>query len=583
MMLRVLQTYRRSLQVSGGVFIGLLALPCLAQGVDGGALLRQQTPLTAPSSPNPTPQTVEPLEPATSTPSSGRRIFIRNFRLSSLQPVMSDDDANALLAGFRGRELTLEEMEQAATRLARAIQADGYPFTHAYIPPQEISDATVTIAVVSGRLARDADGGPDIQWQPESGVPINQQRAQAVMRAALPNGEAVKQEQLERGMLLLNSLAGVRASGVVVPGPEAGTVGLLVRMQPEARVDAALGLDNAGGHTTGEWRTSASLDVNSPARVGDSLSLRLTHSIGTDSLSSFYALPIGDHGLKATLGAYHLRYKQGKELAALRSKGSVTGTSAGLTHPLILQRRHSLYANVQADLRKVRDFANGDKTSERELASLSAGLQASHLLRPESAVGYGFSLVLGELDRSGVETDQRYDRLTRKTQGGYAVLRLNTSFVEQFSSRFSIHVYASGQAADSNLDSAERLYPGGPRGVRAYRVDEPGADEGALLNIEGRWRPELLSFLPQLALVGFADAARLRTNHSSWSGTEANSNGVPNTYSLKGAGIGLSYDDQNSARFDLYYAYRLGGNNRDAAGGFVDRERIWFTASVPLR
>jgi len=126
----------------------------------------------------------------------------------------------------------------------------------------------------------------------------NQSRARdAVLRAplaSLDTGAVVNSADLERSLLLLNDLPGVRAKGTLRAGQVPGSSDLLVDAQPGPWASGSLEADNFGGYHTGEFRLGGSFNLNNPLGLGDQLNLRL---LGTDRDQRYwrgaYQLPVG--------------------------------------------------------------------------------------------------------------------------------------------------------------------------------------------------------------------------------------------------------------------------------------------------
>src|SRR5690625_311202 len=80
----------------------------------------------------------------------GPSLYVRRFRLDG-NSAFSEAERRALLAGRRGRELNLGELQAAAQRLSAHDRQQGYLLTRAYLPAQEVEDGVVEIAVLEGR------------------------------------------------------------------------------------------------------------------------------------------------------------------------------------------------------------------------------------------------------------------------------------------------------------------------------------------------------------------------------------------------------------------------------------------------
>jgi hemolysin activation/secretion protein len=123
-----------------------------------------------------------------------------------------------------------------------------------------------------------------------------------------------------------------------------------------------------------------------------------------------------------------------------------------------------------------------------------------------------------------------------------------------------LSVSVSGQMASVDLDSAERFYLGGPNGIRAYPGSQGGGSQGAMINIEIQQQLE-----DKLVGSAFFDAGFVQQyrNKNLFVPGDTNAN---NSYSLRGAGLGLKRADQDFI-FSTSIAWKLGHNPLYTAEG----------------
>ena len=100
------------------------------------------------------------------------------------------------------RELTLSELRAMAARIASHYRAQGYFLAQAYLPPQDIQDGTVTIAVLEGQY-----GKVTLRNQSD----LSDRLANGLL-AGLHSGYRVAIAPLESRLLLLSDLPGVNVA-----------------------------------------------------------------------------------------------------------------------------------------------------------------------------------------------------------------------------------------------------------------------------------------------------------------------------------------------------------------------------------
>jgi hemolysin activation/secretion protein len=105
----------------------------------------------------------------------------------------------------------------------------------------------------------------------------------------------------------------------------------------------------------------------------------------------------------------------------------------------------------------------------------------------------------------------------------------------------------NGQYAFDNLDSAEKIFLGGPTAVRAYPVAEANGDHGMVMSAELRHQ-----LLDKFQATAFYDWGQVTVNKETWDGWNSSDTSIKNRYVLKGAGLGF--------RWNLFDGYELVGN-----------------------
>jgi hemolysin activation/secretion protein len=561
--------------------------------VDSGALLKQQQqnapvgPSKKPSAEIPKVQVQKPPAGSAQGP-AGRRVFVKRFKLSAPSTLLSEAQLNVLLSAFRERENTVEDLRQASDQVANRLRERGYAFASAVVPQQEIVDGTVVIEVALGKLSREADGQPSISLKTDGKSRLDPGRAKAVMAAAVSDPAGLNIGQIERGLLLLNDLPGIRGTGVVVPGREPGTAGLAVDLREGPVAAGWLGYDNFGSRSTGINRATGAASLNDPSGRGDLAEFNVAGSSGTEWMSASYLAPIGVSGLRGRIAASGMDYRVVESSSISDAKGGSTWLSAGLSYPMLRTQTANVYVTGAMDGKQFKDKVAGLQTSSRRTQALSVGVQGNRQAAPNARVlSYSATLTGGKLDRAAVPSDLAADEATRRTQGSYAVWRATGAWWEPLGVNFSVSATLAGQFASKNLDSSEKIYLGGPRGVRAYPIEEAGGDSGQILNLEGRWRA--VQALERggwdCTLFGFFDAGHVVINKNVWTGWNTGNPNLRNQYALKGWGLGIRFEVTEIAKLDLVGARKIGDNPGQSvtgldANGRSDKGRIWLVGTI---
>jgi hemolysin activation/secretion protein len=391
---------------------------------------------------------------------------------------------------------------------------------------------------------------------------------QRVLRGLEP-GDLIANAPLERRLLLLSDVPGVRVKSTLAPGEAVGTSDLIVEFAPGPRFSGNLEADNGGSRYTGEYRFGGTLNVNNPGGYGDLLSLRLLASDGGLAYGrAAYQVPVGD----ATIGvAYaHLRYTLGREFEVLDGTGTADIVSAYASYPLIRSRRSNLDALAAFDYKMLRDdIGLVSASSRKRIPAFTLGLSGDS--RDDFAGGgsnlYSVGWTIGKLDiRSPAE--HAVDATTARSHGGFNKVQAAFSRLQSVSGPFSLYAAVRGQLAFDNLDSSEKMQLGGAYGVRAYPEGEAYGDSGYLATIEARLLLDEGNTLPgEFELAAFIDTGEVRYAQDPWF---AGSNHARRS----GYGVGLNWFGPEGFRIRTAYARKIGSQPATSA---PDRDgRFWF-------
>ncbi len=478
------------------------------------------------------------------------KILVKSLHVTG-QTLYSEDELVAVTGFSPGGELTLSELRGMASKIADHYRTNGYFVAQAYLPPQEIKDGVVTIAVLEGRYGR---------------VTLNNQTnlsdglASGLLDAP-QEGTTIAIAPLESRLLLLSDLPGVNVNSTLTPGASVGTSDLNVDLTPGQRVTGNIEADNAGYYYTGQYRVGGTVNLNNPLGLGDVLSVRaLTSGSGMRYGRVSYQLQMG----KATVGAAYaaMDYHLGEEFEVLDAHGTAEIASLYSSYPLIRSRNTNLYALLAYDYKTFQDKVDVTSTvTDKSVHVGSVGLVGNH----RDGFGGGglttFSLI-GSAGHVDINTPEALavDEMTAQSNGSFQKLGFNATRLQNVTERVSLYAAITGQLASKNLNIFEKMPLGGPYGVRAYPVGEAYSDEAYVATLEVRYLlPRVWDEMPgQMHLIGFADIGTGIINKDPWTNGD-------NRRTLSGAGIGLTWADYKNFMANMYYAHKLGDEKATAA------------------
>ena len=151
---------------------------------------------------------------------------------------------------------------------------------------------------------------------------------------------------------------------------------------------------------------------------------------------------------------------------------------------------------------------------------------------------------------------------------------------QRITDRISLYGGVNGQAAQNNLDSAEKFTLGGAQGVRGYPSGEAAGDSGYVAQIELRADLPFEPMGTQWQTFLFVDHGSITVNKTNYLVGGL----TPNSYGLGSYGIGLNVAKTGTFQVRAMYAHKSGSNpGRNLltgadADGKSSSSRFWLQA-----
>lgn len=504
---------------------------------------------------------VEEMKP----PATGMTLQVRAFRFTGNHK-LTDQALSEALQSLVGQNLGFEDLKAAAAQVAKTYADKGW-VVRAFLPEQDVTAGTVTIAVVEARFGQ-------VILEGEEPVRITHQRLQKMATRALPSGEPLSAPALERLLLTYQDLPGVEVSGSLIAGAEDGETSLRLRAKDRASVNGSVMLDNSGSRAYGMSRTLASLNWNSPSRQGDQLNAIGAITEGSEYGRLAYSWPSDLIGSRLSVVVSNMHYKlTAPEFSALQAKGNASTMGLEYSSPLVRSQQRNLSWNVGLEHKTFRNWSAQTLTSDYRTQVLTAGLSGNALDSLNGQTGFETTVVMGQVNLDG-SPNQTADAAADQTAGQFRKLKFGIQRTQALSTSSYVLMSLGGQFANKNLDSSEKFYLGGPAGVRGFPAAEGGGNDGLLVNLEWhqRWWPQTDTGL-------FVTTGTVRPSRSISGETT-----LPKSYSLSAAGIVVQWEGPGSSTLKGTWSRRLRANpNANAAGkdqdGSYVRDRLWLQAS----
>ena len=465
------------------------------------------------------------------------------------------------LEPFTNVDLSIRQINEAAAIVQQAYTDAGW-LARVVVPAQDITEGTVLLRVVEGRLAR-------VLMDATAQANVDLELVRSIVQGDLQQGDVLRTDLVARGVLLADDLAGVSVAASYQPGEREGTTDVVLLASPEPRTSFNVSVDNASSRSVGVERLIANFSVNSPFGRGEAINVVLSKTKGSTFARFGATLPVGISGFKANPFVSHMDYKVLTQLDDTGNSPNITGKvdSYGIdaSYPLVRQQTANLYLQAGWRTSHYRTFANDVLDSRFNIQTGQLGLQGNVLDNWGGGGLTTYSLAYHQGRKSTILAKDEED----PSEGGFH--KWTWAIARQQMLGQGLTLYAAVQGQDTGnkpLDSAENMSLGGSSGVRAYPSGEGSGPKGRMAQLELRWRPN-----SQWQITPFYDYGRVSKR-----------NDALREYSLKGYGLTVAWNGPNGWNAQATYARRDGNNPKPTEkgkdqDGTLYRDRFWFSVN----
>lgn len=424
---------------------------------------------------------VEEYAPVMSDDISGKKVFVKRFKLTHVKN-LKEEDLEKALESYNNKELSFNELLDVASVITKIYRDKGYFVARAYLPKQSVEDNIVEIAVIEGKFG---------DFNIENNTTIQNNVIADIYD--LNKNEIISNESLERAMLLTNDLSGVKVVGVTAnPGKVVGTSNFAIKTEATEPYNGYLIGDNYGSRYTGKNRLMGGVSVNSPLKVGDKLILSglITNSSDLKNGKIAYEMPLLPNGLKGELSYSKTAYELGndKEIEDMNLAGKSQTLEATFSYPIVRSRAETLKISSTLTKKDSQDTQNDEIKTDKRVLSLATTLsdsKSTSLFGYDAQIDSGVTLTLGSLRFDNSDAKDT-DMDGAKTWGAYQKIGGNLESTIQFNPNYSIGTKFAFQhtLGDKNLDGGEDFSVGGANGVKVFPDGEHSGENGLTLSVE---------------------------------------------------------------------------------------------------
>ncbi|MFV3077789.1 ShlB/FhaC/HecB family hemolysin secretion/activation protein [Niveispirillum fermenti] len=542
------------------VLISAVSDPAMAQ--DAGQILRdveRNLPRNEPAAPS--LPSLAPPAPEAEFLKEGETVRVTGFRIVST--LIPEQELQAQLTSYIGRDCTLGDLREAAAKIARYYSKHDY-LARAVLPSQTLENGIVTIQVLEARVGR-------VLIDPSSNTRLDPDRAAAFIHAQNAAGEPLRPSAIAEGVSNLTQIPGMQALGVLDAGEQDGTTDVRLKLLEPKPVNTTLLVDNSSVREIGDVRALGMMTVSNTLGVGEQLALTGQITKSSRYMQVLVGAPVmdGAYWFEAMAGA--LRYEVDRKYNAATPKGDAQTVALNVRWLGLRTSSDPVNFALGAEHKWTNDRVAGLESSDNGVAAVTF---AAHRRMRDAWMGGGAFVLDGQVkagfvDLSGNRTNKEFDKATARTQGYYGKANFSVARFQNLWTDGDARITLSAQVATRNLNSAEQFTLGGIGGVRAYPVNVGNGDQGALLNVEFGHR-----VTNDLRLSVHWDAGVIEQHKNTWDGWQDLSS-PHNQYVLQGVGAEVQWTPFRNVQARASVSHHVGndGSRRVTSADLDSRRR----------
>ena len=423
----------------------------------------------------------ETKKPARVEGASDKKMLVKRFEVRG-NTLLDSNILKSVTGPAEGKELTIDDIWNVADLITSKYREAGYILANASVPSQTINEGAVVIMVVEGRIATISVSGN----KSYSSSFIERNLANAL------NDSSVKEDTLERDLLILNDYQSLSVKASLKAGKDPGTTDLVVGVTDKFPISGSISYDNFGLNTTSKDRINIALNMGNLLTSGDLLMLRGTTGLDKIDVTKMsygraeYLVPVGGYGTE--IGGYFSNsiYNAGETLTPLNLNGRAIVTGLYVIHPFLKKRDETLsvrvggeYLNASQDLM---DAPNTKDNIRKIVVNVPYTMTDRFLGRNYLAIGYSVGLG-GALN--GTKTDSAGSRPTRpNASDSFGKLSGDIMRIQKLPGYNHLIIRGSGQYTPDNMLLEEQFIIGGEGTVRGFNPAQAAGDSGYYVSAE---------------------------------------------------------------------------------------------------
>jgi len=398
-----------------------------------------------------------------------------NFAIQQVRIVGSTVFEEAALArefdGLLNRQVSVEELQNAISRVNALYAEAGYALGRAYIPQQLSNNGVLTVRVVEGYIGNILIYAEDNDKNLEKSIRRFGEK--------IVEERPLRTETLQRYLLLLSDQPGAKISAELV-GMDVSTGAATLRLNASQKYfEISNAISNRAKLDGLPFQPYTTASINNVLGWGEQLQVtallspkpRQQHFFNV-SMSNY----IGSEGWQLRTSAAIARSEADDLPPTLSLVGDTFKADAVLRYPWIRSTKENLYSDFGGYILQNHNDLNNIRFTEDKLRVLFAGMEYSKLIGTDLGVS-AFGQASKGLDIWDAGPKGSLHSRVGAT-ASFFKLRGGLSANYRLSEQWMISASAEGQLSSASLFSSEEISFGGAKFGRGFDQSETSGDSG---------------------------------------------------------------------------------------------------------
>ncbi len=486
------------------------------------------------------------------------QIVVKNFDVVG-SSVFSPQELNQVVKSYRNRPLTLPELFQARSAITKLYTEKGYVSSGAYIPPQELDNGTVQIAVLEGKLEEINVSGTEhlsekyvsSRIETAAGKPINIDNLLSAL-------------QLLRLDPLIDNVSAELSAGI-----RPGTSLLDIKIEEADVFNIATSLNNKRSPSIGSNQRSVQLNHGNLLGFGDQFNFEYANTDGSNAFDLAYGLPLNSKNgtIKAAFGINSNDVIE-EPFSPIDIESKSRYYDLSLRQPIILKPSQEFAMGISLTRTESETFLLDDSFQLSRGANEDGETRISAIRLFQEFVNRNDKEVLAFRSQFSLGVDLLNPTINDdgEPDSTFMSWRGQGQWVRQLNPDFLFLLRGDAQISGGSLLPQEQFRLGGFNSARGYRQDLSLGDNGLFTSAE--LRIPVLRFKKVDGLVQIAPFFDV--------GTVWNSDDLEiSNATLPSLGVGLNFSMGN--RFNARLDWGIPLTSVEGSSGSLQEDGLYFS------